>query len=148
MSRRKPEAAESAPTSTTTTTTTPAAHTVTEEELPRWQRPSTFASRKPQADAANEALSRRRVVSLGEVEYTQRNLKTGEIDVLPAKMYFDRDRPRDRWVEIAGAPGQYVLDSSDARETVTKLPPLKNGMPKGPSAFTDPSIAEPPPRPV
>lgn len=144
MSRFKAGAAE-APVATTTT---PAALTVTEEKLPRWQRPSSFATRKAQADAANEALSKRRLVSLGESEYTQRNLRTGEIDVLAARLYFDRDHPSQRWAEIDGVQGRIPLHTSDALETVTKLPPLKNGMPRGPSAQTDPSVADPPPRPV
>ena len=144
MSRFKPEAAEPVPVATTTTP----APTDAEAELPRWQRPSSFATRKAQADANNAELSQRRVVSLGQVEYTQRNFKTGEIDVLPARMYYDRDHPKVRWVELVGTPGRHVLDSGGEPEKVTKLPPLKNGMPRGPSPLTEPPVDDPPPRPV
>ncbi|MGI9083693.1 MAG: hypothetical protein ACR2FE_00200 [Aeromicrobium sp.] len=47
---------------------------------------------------------------------------------------------------MSECPAGHALDSSDAREQVTKLPPLKNGSPRGPSAQTDPSAPEPPTR--
>lgn len=63
------------------------------QSCPAGSAPPLFASRKPQAAAANEELSKRRLVSLGETEFTQRNLPTGEIDVLPAKLFHDFDHP-------------------------------------------------------
>ena len=104
--------------------------------LPRCFQPSSFASRKAQADEHNRARSQRRLVALGETEYTQRDLRTGEIEVVPARLYFDRDRPRDRWVEIDGVRGRHALNSGGEREKVKRLPPLKQRI-RGVSAVTE-----------
>ena len=112
------------------------ANRLNEARLPRCFQPSSFASRKAQADEHNRDLSKRRLVSLGETEYTQRNLRTGEIDVAPARLYFDRDHPRDRWVEINGVPGRHALNPGGDQEKVKKLPPLKQRT-RGVSAVTE-----------
>lgn len=45
----------------------------------------TFAERKAQADADAAQLAKRRLVSLGESEFTQRNQRTGEVEVISAE---------------------------------------------------------------
>lgn len=42
--------------------------------------PSSFASRKAEAEVNNAKLAERRLVSLGPSDYPQRNLRTGEIE--------------------------------------------------------------------
>jgi hypothetical protein len=87
-------------------------------------------------------------VSRGEVEPTQRNLRTGEIDVLAAKLFYDRDHPEGTVGRDSRSARPYSAAARHGRDQISKLPPLKNGLPRGPSPQTDPSVAEPPPRPV
>jgi hypothetical protein len=87
--------------------------------------PSTFASRKAEADARNAILSRQRLASLGPTEYTQRNTRNGKIEVLEAELFVDVDHPTKRYVTIQGIPGVHPLfAASGDREKVENLGPM------------------------
>ena len=64
--------------------------------------PSSFASRKAQADADNAARKVRRLVSLGPSDFPQKNLRTGEVEYLEVEIFTDLDHPSDRWVKFPG----------------------------------------------
>ena len=108
----------------------------------------TFAERKAQADAHKAVLSRRRLASLGATEFQQRNQRTGNVEYLPAELFYDVDRPNDRFVAIEGVPGVHALNSVDGRQdAVTRLPGKVTRRP-GPSGLTPEAMPDPPPRPV
>ena len=108
----------------------------------------TFAERKAQADAARAVLSQRRLASLGPTEFQQRNQRTGNVEYLPAELFYDVDRPNDRFVAIEGVPGMHALNSVDGRhDDVTRLPGRVTRRP-GPSGLTPSAMPDPPPRPV
>ena len=60
--------------------------------------PSTFASRKPQAEANEAVLNQRRLASLGPSTFTQRNRKTGMDESFEVELYVDMDHPIERFV--------------------------------------------------
>ena len=108
----------------------------------------TFAERKAQADAERAVLSRRRLASLGATEFQQRNQRNGNVEYLPAELFYDVDRPNDRFVVIEGMPGMHALNSGDGRhDDVTRLPGKVTRRP-GPSGLTPEAVPDPAPRPV
>lgn len=91
-----------------------------------FNRGATFAERKAEADARNAERARRRLVSLGATEFTQRNTRTGEVEFVDATLYADLDHPTNRFVEIDGVPGLHPLNGGDQRrDETTKLPSVR-----------------------
>ena len=109
--------------------------------------PSSFASRKAQADENNAQLAHRRLVSLGPLDYPQKNLRTGEIEYLEVEIFTDLDHPADRWVEFPDRPGLAPRqDYQGGKDEVTRST-LKRplGRPQV-SAHNEPQLDGPQPR--
>jgi hypothetical protein len=107
---------------------------------------STFAERKAQAEANRATLAERRLVSLGQSEFAQRDQRTGKIEFIPSELFCDVDHPMKRYVTIDGLPGLIALNSDDSREQVTPLPGSIQH--RGRPSTREPSPTDPPPRPV
>ena len=70
------------------------------------------------------------------------------MEYLPAELFYDVDRPNDRFVEIQGMPGKQSLNSGDTRhDEITRLPGKITRRP-GLSVLHEPSPPDPPARPV
>lgn len=110
-------------------------------------RPSSFASRKAKAERANDLRKQKRIVSLGHTTYTQKNMRTGELEHLEAELFCNLDKPIERWVSIPGQPGLHPMqDNGSGHDDVTRTRlsrPL--GRPTG--AFPEAPV-EQPARPV
>lgn len=109
--------------------------------------PSTFASRRA---AATHKDTGRRLVSMGQSQFTQRNTSTGEIELIDVELYYDRDRPRNRFARFPGYTNLVPLqDDSRPAEQPQSLGTLKNGRLGRPnvSAYPD-SPPDLPPRAV
>lgn len=109
--------------------------------------PSSFATRKAQADADKATLARRRLVSLGESTFPQRNLNTGELEAFDVELYADLDHPINRYVKFPGQTGLTPLQhDAAAAEQVTRHT-LKRplGRPQV-SAYTDTQLDDEPRR--
>lgn len=106
-------------------------------------KPSSFASRA----AATTRTATPRIVSLGRTEFTQRNVRTGQVESVPAELFCDYDRPMNRWVEIDGVAGRHPLNAVEGKEdTVTQLGRVSTR--RGPSQLTEPALPESPARPI
>ena len=73
----------------------------------------------------------------------------GEIEVLEVEVFYNIDKPMERYVRFPGGPLTALQDNSAPAEQTIKLAPVKGrrlSRPKS-SAFPDP-LPEPPPRPV
>lgn len=112
--------------------------------------PSSFASRKAEADAANAARSEPRLVSLGESDYVQRNRRTGQPEVITVKLYVDVDHPMNRYAEVPGHPALVPIHSTEPGGTQTvplgRVDGRRLSRPES-SAYL-PSPPDPEPRPV
>ena len=87
------------------------------------------------------------MASLGETEFAQRNTRTGETEYLAAGLFYDVDKPIERFVQIDGMPGMHPLHSVSGKEdTVTTIPGKIRT--RGPSQLTTPALPDPPARPV
>ena len=71
-------------------------------------RPSSFASRKAEAEADNAIRAERRLVSLGPSDYRQKNLRTGKDEYIEVELFTDLDHPIDRWIKFPGPNGGLV----------------------------------------
>ena len=106
--------------------------------------PSSFASR---AAVTRHHPTEQRLVSLGGSEFRQRT-RDGGVEILEVEMFFDRDKPMDRYARF---PGHQVLtplqDNSRQTEEVTALPPIRGRKLHRPdsSAF-EPALPDQPPR--
>jgi len=110
--------------------------------------PSSFASRRADAERNNAARSRRRLVSLGKSEFTQRDTRTSELEVIPVELFYDLDHPRERYAQFPGQQGLTPLqDDSGLRDAVVPLPGRVSRR-CGPSAMSPEAQPDPPPRPI
>ena len=94
--------------------------------------PSSFASRKLEAEANIAKRAERRLASMGPTTFTQRNLKTGLDESFEVELYVDIDHPIERFVEFPWQPGHYMplQDNSTITEQVTNY---KLDRPLGPA---------------
>jgi hypothetical protein len=101
-------------------------------------KPSSFASRKAEADARREALAEPRLVSLGPTEFAQRDRRTNEVEYIPAELYMDVDRPMHRYIRLDGRPGMHALhdETSGKQDRATPVPGTFRLHGRGPSALT------------
>lgn len=114
---------------------------------PKAFQPSSFASRKAEAEAREAQRSQRRLVSLGATEFAQRNQRTGEVEYLAAELFMNLDKPMERFVSIDGVGGPYPVHSVDGKEDrVTPIPGKVRV--RGPSQLTPPAAPDAPSRPV
>lgn len=124
------------------------------EKRPAYQaecfQPSSFASRKAEADARRATLAEPRLVSLGPTEFAQRDRRTNEVEYIPAELYMDVDRPMHRFIRLDGRPGMHALHdvTSGKQDRVTSVPGTIRMRGRGPSALTERSEVPDTSRPV
>jgi hypothetical protein len=110
-------------------------------------RPSSFATRRAQADKANRQRAVPRIASLGKSDHMQRN-RQGGVDVLEVEQFYDIDHPARRFVAF---PGYRMTPTSEDRrdDEVTPLGTVRGRRLHRPetSAF-EPPLPDQPPRPV
>ena len=52
---------------------------------------------------------------MGTTEFTQRDKRTGEVEIIAAELFYDVDEPMLRFVELDGVPGRHSLNLSRTR---------------------------------
>lgn len=111
--------------------------------------PSSFASRKAEADEDNATRKERRLVSLGPSVFPQKNLKTGELEAFDVELFTDLDHPGNRFVRFPNQPGLLPLqgDSSVRDEVARTTLQRPLGRPQS-SAYVETQLDEPRPREV
>lgn len=108
----------------------------------------TFAERKAQAEANRATLSQRRLVSLGQTEFPNRNRRTGQVEYLPAELFYDLDHPSKRYVRIDGDTVLHPLFDVNPKDPPPQRLPGRIRNRGLPSVLREPSQPEPPARPV
>ena len=112
-------------------------------------KPSNFASRKAEADANNAKLAERRLVSLGQSDYAQKNLRTGELEYFEVEIFADLDKPIDRWVKFPGPnSGLVPLQDYTVKDEVVRSALKRPFSRPQVSAFTGTQLDDDPPRKV
>lgn len=106
--------------------------------------PSSFATRRAAAERAEAERNAVRLVSLGESEFSQRDQRTGEIEIYPVEILFDVDHPVDRY---AAFPGHELmtLNPGGVPDDVTPLPPLRQGFGRPQTSAYPAALPEAPP---
>lgn len=89
-----------------------------ENELPRWQRASTFATRK--AEASTRPSQGKRLVSLGKSMQPLIG-RDGKDNYVEMELFYDLDRPSDYYVMGPGDTEPWPTVVNESRDEVTPL---------------------------